>query len=166
MTDQIEKLEAENALLRERLAIYEAREADRQNPNVLLLEGRLSSWEGEYNAVSVKTTSGLVYLAEALQDFRDELSARSKRSTQITLAWHVSSEQKSFLELEMVVAEAALGQLNTRFSHACSELTGYLWTNEAIKLAGHDVLEEITSAMRSMTPAYLVLRAEIFDTKN
>lgn len=140
--------------LRAMKARMDLTEKDRADPNVLLLEGKLSQWEGEYSAWSVGSKSGRVYLAEVIQELLGWKGIA-------TFQYHVCSEPKGFYELEENLVKTAMGDVQTRFSHAYSDLTGYLWTNEEIKVAGHDVLDEIANTASSIgAPAYLALRVE------
>lgn len=143
----------------DRLVLSKSRTAsDYNNPNVLLLEGKFSeSGEGEYCAMGVRTASGFVYLAEVVEEL-----LRWKDIA--TFQYHVASEPLSFYELEENLVKVSMGEVKTCFSHAYSDLTGYLWTNEYIRVAGHDVLKEIADMARSIQrtgePAYVALRVE------
>lgn len=141
--------------LREFKRRTEIRDADYANPNVLLIEGELNRYDGEFFATGVSTKSGHVYLARALEELM-EWKGEIK-----TFAWHISSEPLSFWELEESLARVAMGLCNTEFNHAYSDLTGYLWTNEKIEIGGHDVLEEINQTANAMTgKKYIALRVE------
>jgi hypothetical protein len=129
--------------------------ADMGNPNVRLIEGELTSYEGEYSATGVRTISGHVYLAEVIQDLV------GWKGTIKTFQWHVSNKPFTFYELEEAVANSALGEVQAQFYHRYSDLTGYLWTEEKVVVGGHDVLKEIVEARREIDgPAYLSLRVE------
>lgn len=134
---------------------YELTEADRQNPNVLLLEGELSNWEGNYSAMSVLTKSGRVYLVEVISELKGWKDI-------MTFSWHISSEPLGFYELEEHMIKTAMGETIAEFRHSYSELTGYLWTTEQLECAGHDIFEEITSSMMATSPekSYIAMRVE------
>lgn len=139
------------------LAELRAEKADRLNPNVLLLEGELGSGEGEYSALSVKTDTGLVYIAEVLEELV------SWKGTIMTFQFHVASEPLSFHALQEDWIKTVMGLTTASFTHSYSDLTGYLWTNESIKAGGHDVLKEITDMMRPIeypNKRYIALRVE------
>lgn len=141
--------------LRAMKARMELTEADRKNPKVLLLEGQLADYEGEYFALSVKQGVSHVYLCQVLDDIvgwsRDIL----------TFQYHISSEPLGFYELEEHMIKTAMGATRATFSHAYSDLTGYLWTNEAIDVGGHDLLKEINEMRKGIKgPAYIAMRVE------
>lgn len=146
---------AEIERLRARVAQLEQADRDRRDPNVLLLEGEISHWEGEYGAWSVATGTGRVYLAEVIEQLVDWQGSIA------TFQWHISSEPLGFYELEEHLVQTAMGKVKAEFSHAYSDLTGYLWTNESVKLGDRDLLEEIAATARSIGPrAYIALRVE------
>lgn len=128
--------------------------ADRLNPNVLLLEGELTSG-GQYFAAAVRTPVGEIYLAEAIEKITDWCGSI------LTFAWHIASEPLSFHELEEQLVKTVMGDTKARFTHAYSDLTGYLWTEEKIECGGHDILREIQETAMSMEhPQYIALRVE------
>lgn len=55
-----------------------------------------------------------------------------------------------------------MGIADTKYYHAYSDLTGYLWTTEKLKVGGHDVLEEIKGELSAAggSPRYIALRIE------
>jgi hypothetical protein len=160
MTDLNNTERQELEELRARVERIELTQKDMQNPNVRLIEGRIDLWgDGEYSAVSVKTCAGSVYISEVLKD----LVGWGKAIT--TFCWYVSCEPKGFYELEEHTAKIAIGAAKVQFSHAYSDLTGYLWTNESIEIDGHDVLKEICETVRAIQQeshgvAYIALRVE------
>jgi len=122
---------------------------------VLLLQGRLGHYEGEYSAISVKTQTGLVYLAEAVEDMV------SWQGSIMTIQFHIATEPLNFYELEENLVKTAMGNTTAKYSHAYSDLTGCLWTNEEVKVDKHDILREICSIMSSMKgDKYIAFRAE------
>lgn len=153
MTDA-ERQELET--LRAKVANMERTSADQMNPNVLLLEGRLGSYDGEYSALGVRDGNGSVrYLAEAIK----EILGWERKA--MTVQYHLSSEPMSFYDLEEHLAKTVLGTVKAEFYHRYSDLTGYLWTEEAIEVGDHDVLKEILEASREIKgPTYIAFRAE------
>lgn len=136
------------------LRLLRLEKADRLNPNVLLLEGELTSGD-EFYAVAVRTPVGEVYLAEAIEKIA------GWQGKILTFAWHIASEPLSFHELEDHMIKTAMRHTEARFTHAYSDLTGYLWTNEDITCGGHDILREIQETAMSMGyPRYIALRVE------
>ena len=143
--------------LRAKVARYELTDKDRKDPNVLLLEGRIDSYgSGEYSAWSIDTGAGEVYLCQVLEDLMDWKNI-------LTLQWHMSTKPMGFYELEENLVKTAMGVVRIDFYHSYSDLTGYLWTNEKIEIAGHDVLGEIANTYHELAQhgsVYIALRAE------
>lgn len=152
MMSELEKLRA-------RVAALEAMQADEENENVLVIKGKLNRiGHGEWSAVSV----GNQYLAEAIENFRDEARSKAKATSnsKITLSWHVTDAPKRYAELKMNVIDTTIGGLKTKFYHAHSDLTGYLWTTEEIEVNGHDLMEEILAAAKGLEQAWVYVRLE------
>lgn len=159
---EMEELRARVAELEERLAHKEMAEADRDNPNVFILEGELGYYgdNGPWCATSVKTRDGIeVYLVEAIRQMQ------AITGQVVSASWHISSEPKLYSELEGNMVKTAMGALQTEFHHAHSDLTGYLWTEESITVGGHDILEEISQVAKNFNDGkrYLVIRIERTD---
>lgn len=138
---------------REELELLRAEKADRFNPDVLLIEGQLDRYSGEYYATGVTTAAGHIYLIEAIENFANYREV-------LTFQFHVASEPFSFHQLEQELVKTAMGEVRSEFRHAYSDLTGYLWTTEELKVGGHDLLEEINSLTSGFSPAYIALRVE------
>jgi hypothetical protein len=135
--------------------------ADRLNPNVLLLEGQLSMG-GDYYATAVSTPTGDVYIAEALE----RIAPWGKQI--VSFQFHVSDRPLSYHALQKHLVETTMGLANAEFSHAYSELTGYLWTNERAEVGGHNVLGQINEMVAGLklqypAKAYIALRIEKVD---
>lgn len=159
---EYENLYGEVERLRERVAAYEARDADLANPDVMILSGELREYEGEYSAWSVMQPAGHIYLTEAIEHFIEKVRLRARPlNSEVTISWNVTSEPRLFLDLQANVAAAALGHIKTEFTHRYSDLTGYLWTNERVEVRGHDIIREIADATQGIARPYLFLRAEV-----
>jgi hypothetical protein len=141
--------------LREKVKRIEQTQADHRDPNVLLLEGQLGTYEGEYSALSVTSGPMHTYLSEVIEKLMGWNNIA-------TFQWHIASEPKSFYELEEALVKTSMGEVDASFYHSYSDLTGYLWTNEEIKVGGHDLLGEIIQTMNSLPsgPKYLAMRVE------
>jgi hypothetical protein len=142
----------------EELNMLRLEKADRLNPNVLLLEGELGTGT-EYFALCVHTAEGEVYVAEALEKIADW------GRQIISFQFHVADKPLSYHALQQELVKASLGVATARFSHAYSDLTGYLWTNEEAEVGGHNVLEQINEMVAGLkleypAKAYIALRIE------
>lgn len=140
------------------LARYKAMYDDENSDKVTVIKGWYDSCgPGEYYAAAVGDT----YLAEAFQRLRE--AHWNQKNKQISLSWHVTDEPKSYQDLETNIIKAVMGDLKTTFSHRYSDLTGYLWTNEDVKLQGHDLLREIATACQGKSKAWVYIRFEVHD---
>jgi hypothetical protein len=76
-------------------------------------------------------------LAEALQDdlhrFGDQVSVR----------YFVSDEKRFLDELQENLVRQIAGDAEADYGSNYSEITGYLWTDEELKVGGHDLLAEL-----------------------
>lgn len=109
------------------------------------------SVEVEGNVTIVKgpvdrTASGTEWLClhvdgEPLVDQVEQFNRKT-----ITVRWWVSDVPLDSVDqaVEQTLKQV-MGVLDSRIHHAWSECTGYLWTEEHLKIGGHDILQEISS---------------------
>lgn len=101
--------------------------------NVTLIHGKLSSTAGgtEYVCCHVD--------GEPLVDQVDQFDKKT-----ITVRYWVSNVPLETVEqaTEQTLKQV-MGLLDARIYHAWSECTGYLWTEEHLKIDGHNILSEI-----------------------
>ncbi len=63
-----------------------------------------------------------------------------------TIRYHITSEKKTFEELnENIIRKVCGADLDIKYSHHYSDLTGYLWTDENFIVNNHDIIKEIQS---------------------
>lgn len=72
--------------------------------------------------------------------FNDDLQGK-----QVSVRYWVSATEKTKNQLEENFVKKLLGDVDADYSDVRSEYTGYLWTNQNIKIGGHDLLEELYS---------------------
>lgn len=75
----------------------------------------------------------------------------------VTVRYWICQEKITKEAIAYKIGEALLDKMDVDFNHTYSELTGYLWTTENLKIGGHDLLKEL----RSFTGAYCILEIEI-----
>ena len=63
----------------------------------------------------------------------------------LTVKYFISQEAKTWKEARLGHLEHLYGVGDVDYGDAYSEITGYLWTDEEIKVGGHDLLEELRS---------------------
>lgn len=74
-----------------------------------------------------------------------EILAEDFSGENVTVRYWVSKKECVKDEAEISIAKTILGAAVGEFGHAYSELTGYLWTDEAMQVGGHDLLAELKS---------------------
>jgi hypothetical protein len=76
-------------------------------------------------------------LAMVLEDDRDRYGPYA------SVRYFVTDEERTVEELTENLVQTMAGALNARYHDAYSEVTGYLWTDQDIKVGGHDLLAEL-----------------------
>lgn len=123
------------------------------NENILIQgwirQEQLCEWE-YHDALLVEddTPQRGVTLAERLE---------SLQSRQATVRYWICDEQCSKDQAVDSFLRTVMGFCNPEFSARYSELTGYLWTDEYLKVGGHDIIEEL----RSNLDKWLILEIEV-----
>lgn len=91
----------------------------------------------------------------------------------ITVRYWISNKQlKSVEEADEQTLEQVMGFLDTEIDHFYSDVTGYLWTTEHLKVGGHNVLEEISSRCglgrwdSGRTKHYLLMEITVHEESN
>lgn len=60
-----------------------------------------------------------------------------------TVKYYLSSEKKTIEELKENELKKIVGSIEAEYDDAYSEYTGYLWTDENLKIEGHNLLVEL-----------------------
>lgn len=63
----------------------------------------------------------------------------------LSVNYYVAPERFTPEEVTGFVARLMVGEGYANVGHAYSEVTGYLWTDEEIKVGGHDLIAELTT---------------------
>lgn len=90
-----------------------------------------------------------VPLTDVLQD---DISGK-----QVTARYWVCDTQRTKAEAEENTARQVMGDFDVEFRQPYSEVTGYLWTDENLKIGGHDLLEEL----KGNIDKWLILEIEV-----
>ncbi len=64
---------------------------------------------------------------------------------QVTVRYWISDKQSTKEEAQQGFIEELMGKADVDYHHAYSEITGYLWTDEDLKIGGHDLIAELKS---------------------
>jgi hypothetical protein len=78
-------------------------------------------------------------LADAVEDDIDSFGRY------LTVRYFITDVERSAEELDEALAKQVIGYGKAEFHHRYSEITGYLWTDEELKVGGHDLLDELRS---------------------
>lgn len=89
----------------------------------------------------------------------DELQHLTKNV--VSARYWVSDKKCTKEEANELFIKKLHGCLEAKFCINYSELTGYLWTDEELKIGGHDLLEEL----KSYVGKFLVLEIKIHNDK-
>lgn len=89
-------------------------------------------------------------LAEVLQDsISDKI---------VTVRYWITEEECSREIAQEQFMKRLVGSADCEFASWYSDITGYLWTDEEIKIGGHDLLAELQSHIGK----WLILEVEVF----
>ena len=78
----------------------------------------------------------------------------------VTVCYYICETEKTLEEAKEAYLKMVMGlegEAEAEYSHAYSEVTGYLWTDEELKIGGHDLCEEL----KSYEGKYLILLVEV-----
>lgn len=89
-------------------------------------------------------------LAELIEEDMDEYGYY------LTVRYLVVDKERTKEEAEEGFIKEIMGDAHANVGSAYSEYTGYLWTDEEIKVGGHDLIEEL----HGFVGKYLILEIE------
>ena len=89
----------------------------------------------------------IIVLAEELNNLLASLEYNCKRSEGISasITYHVTNVALNEDELILSMMKTMEGEPKSKYGHAFSDLTGYLWTDEKFIINNHNVIDEIYS---------------------
>ena len=79
----------------------------------------------------------------------------------VFIRYYVSNIKITLEQAEEYFIRQLYGEIEVNYEMRYSEITGYLWTDEELKVGGHDLLEEF----KTYIGKYLILIAEIDEDK-
>lgn len=94
-------------------------------------------------------------LAELVQDVVE------KYGKLVSVRYWTSDEKMSKEKAQHEFLKTVMGFADVEYNMAYSECTGYLWTDESLKIGGHDLLDELYSKVGK----YLILEIDFHDLK-
>ena len=113
-------------------------------------------YEGLLSLHSDGEADDVLFLSSCTEPLADTLLDDIGRK-QVTARYWVCDKQCTKEEASENLVKQIMGDAKVKYGHAYSEVTGYLWTDEEIKIGGHDLLEELKSAVGK----WLILEVEI-----
>lgn len=105
---------------------------------------------------SARGEDAVLYLSSVENPLADELLDKIQ-GKQVTVRYWITDKQVTKEEAQEDFAKQILGKANGQFGARYSEITGYLWTDEFLKIGGHDLIYELRNAVGK----WLILEIEI-----
>ena len=107
----------------------------------------LKEWGEAYDILFLSTMDDPL-----VEKLHDEISGEN-----VTCRYWISDKECSKDEAEKDALYTIMGAAETDFGSRYSEITGYLWTYEVVKIGGHDLVRELSSR----TGKYLHLEIKV-----
>lgn len=104
------------------------------------LDEHWDTFEALYVSEGEFPGEGGIPLAKQIQDDMEEFG------NYLSVRYFITDEPKSLEECEEALIRKVCGASDVEFLERYSEATGYLWTDEKIKVGGHDLLAELDSS--------------------
>lgn len=102
--------------------------ADDEARNILFVGGTKESWfDKEMDGPLAKSVEWLMRIHG---DF-------------LTVRYWISDKDQPLEEIKAEFLQEVMGVASADYGHRYSEITGYLWTDEELKVGGHDLIEEL-----------------------
>lgn len=102
----------------------------------IIFEGKI--WQG--NQGENDSALFLGYNSEPLAERFEEFKRRN-----VTIRYWISEKEQTKQELKENTLLSLSGSVDANYNNRYSEYTGYLWTDEDLKVGGHDLLNELRS---------------------
>lgn len=83
-----------------------------------------------------------IYIGDNRQPIA-KIFERDFQGKNVSVRYYISDQKKNKEQLVENQIKQISGAVNADYSDRYSELTGYLWTDQEIRVGGHDLLEEI-----------------------
>jgi hypothetical protein len=121
----------------------------------LTFAGKLSEGWGESDeALTLTETDDKFYPEFALAERLEEIHKK-----QVSVRYWITDEKVTRKEAQEAFLKTLLGAADVEWWARYSEITGYLWTDEELKIGGHDLLEELKSHLGK----WLILEIDVHD---
>jgi len=77
----------------------------------------------------------------------------------VTVRYWISEKEQTKDQMIEGVLKTLYGVADVKYSHAYSEYTGYLWTNEEFNIGGHDLIAELYDNLGK----YIILEIDVHE---
>lgn len=104
--------------------------------------------DGEHDAI---------YLSDDLESPLAERLSNDIAGKKVNVRYFIADHPEKKAVLIEGLIQTLYGDAEAEYEHAYSEYTGYLWTDENIKIGGHDLLSELENKIGK----FLYLEIEI-----
>lgn len=115
-------------------------------------------YEGFLSVKDYGEATDLLFLSTEDEPLAEVLDTKI-RGKQVTVRYWIANKECSREAANEAFMEELIGKADTEYQVHYSEVTGYLWTDEEIKIGGHDLLEELSDNVGK----YLILEVEVHD---
>lgn len=103
-------------------------------------------YEGLIRAGDYRENWDALFLGESDQPLADILgNDRTDFGPYASVRYFIYATPKTIDELDEGLVRRLAGEMDADYTDSYSEITGYLWTDEDIKVGGHDLLAELRS---------------------
>lgn len=75
----------------------------------------------------------------------------------VTVRYWIANEKCSIEQASEDFIETLMGRAEVKYGAQYSEITGYLWTDEDLKVGGHDLIEEL----KGNVGKYLIFQVDV-----
>lgn len=117
---------------------------------MIKLSGFIKECQHDENYRALMLSSDEIPLASRLWDIANK---------QVSVRYYLSDKETSFEDAQTRFVEKLLGKIEVEYRDNYSEYTGYLWTDENLKVGGHDLMAEL----RNNVGKFLNLEIEVHE---
>ncbi len=121
-------------------------------------ENGLTTYSGTLALHSYGEADDILFLSSLANPLAEVLQDDIARKT-VTARYWITDKPVSKAEAQECFIRQLMGDAGCKFGSRYSEITGYLWTDEEVKIGGHDLMAEL----RSYVGKFLILEIETHD---
>jgi hypothetical protein len=100
----------------------------------------------------------ILYLSGINQPLVDAMQSRIRKK-QVSVQYWLSACKLPPEQMKELWLQKVLGYADVKYNVAYSDYTGYLWTDEDLKIGGHDLLAEL----KTHVDQYLYMEIEVHE---